>query len=69
MLSENELNRHAAAYEKRQAIKKAQETTATRSMSKAELVKLAERASMKVTRADGSDGEPTKDDYLRAFGL
>lgn len=69
MLSENELRKHAAAYEKREAIRKAKATTANRSMSKAELVKLAESAGMTVTRADGADADPTKDDYLRAFGL
>lgn len=69
MLSDNELKKHAAAYERRQAIRKAKATTATRSMSKAELVKLAESAGMTVTRADGGDGEPTLKDYHRAFGL
>lgn len=69
MLSENELRKHAAAHDRREATKKAKATTATRSMSKAELVKLADKAGMSVTRSDGGDGDPTKDDYLRAFNL
>jgi hypothetical protein len=36
-------------------------------LSKEELVELATKRDMKVTRSDGKDGEPTKADYLEAL--
>lgn len=36
-------------------------------MSKDELVAAAEKRDLTVTRADGKDGVPTKDDYLAAL--
>lgn len=34
---------------------------------KDQLIKLAEKANLTVTRADGEDGEPLKDDYIDAL--
>lgn len=37
------------------------------SMSKEELVKLAEERGLEVTRADGEDGAPLKSDFVKAL--
>jgi hypothetical protein len=35
---------------------------------KEDLAKIADEAGVVVTRSDGKDGEPRKEDYLRALG-
>ena len=43
------------------------ERTELAELSKDELVEIAEARGLEVTRGDGKDGDPLKDDYLRAL--
>ena len=65
MFSESENKRHAMAHVRREI----QRAGGPKEVKKEKLVEIAASLNLTVTRADGSDGEPTKNDYLRAIGL